>query len=75
MSGWTVATAETNRKNAATSIAGVDLSAIYGFEATLANNPTLMQQFSANPVGVLQQQTGVQLPAGYHCHYGSRSPL
>lgn len=28
-----------------------------------------MRQFIVDPVGVIQQQTGVQLPSGFHCHY------
>lgn len=62
-------TAETARKNACQTLSTVDLTSAYGFEKTLENNPTLMQQFVADPVTVIQQQTGVQLPAGFHCHY------
>lgn len=64
-----VSTAESSRKSACQTLSTLDLSPAYGFETKLEQNPTLMQQFVANPVGVIQQQTGVQLPSGFHCHY------
>lgn len=64
-----VAATESNRKAKCTTLANLDLSAAYGFEAALEANPTLKSQFVADPIGVLKQQTGIDLTGtGYHVH-------
>jgi hypothetical protein len=49
--------------------AQIDVTPLYQLDMRLKSDKNLLDEFIADPAGVVQRETGIQAPAGTHFHF------